>query len=92
MPGCNIADALSMEGINHEPKYIDEYYEMDDDELERMSRGKEQSMLADPAGEEQWQEDLRTRQGDHFKNCDDPDCVRLCNNWRGESTLSKYVS
>ena len=91
MPGCSISEGFSTEEMNHEAKYKDEYYEMDEDELDRMSYDKEQSMLADPSSEDQWQDDLRTRHGDHLKNCKDPDCVRICNNWREHSTLSKYV-
>ena len=91
MPGCSISEGFVTEDLNHEPKYTDEYYKMDDDELERMSYGKEQSMLADPSGEERWHDNLRTRHGAHLKNCEDPNCVKICNNWREHSELSKHV-
>lgn len=89
--GCNAFERFTTEQLNHKPKYNSDYNNMSEDELERMTVDKEESMLVDPTGEERWQEDLRKRQGEHFKNCDDPNCIRLCNNWRGHSELAKYV-
>ena len=89
--GCSILEGFAQEEFNHKPKYNSDYGDMSNSEREHMSYNEEQSMLEDPAGEERWQDDLRTRRGDHLKRCDDPNCVRICNNWREHSKLSKYV-
>ena len=37
---CSMSDAFTEEQLNHEPKYKDEYYELNGDELDRMSYNK----------------------------------------------------
>ena len=91
MSGCSIFEGLIDEQLNHKPQYKDEYYEMDDDEQDYLSDEDTRSMMVDPAGEDQWDESMHVKKGDHLKNCKDPGCVEICNTWRSESSLSKYV-
>ena len=89
--GCSILDGFVKEQMDHRAEYTDEYWDLDDDELEHMTYDEEREMLADQAGEERWQDDLSTRQGKHLKNCKDHDCIYVCGNWREDHELSKYV-
>ena len=84
-------ESMIDEQLRRTPQYKDEYYEMDEDEQGRMSDETERSIMVDPAGEDQWDENMKYKKGDHLKNCKDPGCVEFCNTWRSESLLSKYV-
>ena len=91
MDGCSTFDGLINESSKHKPQYKNEYYELNDYEQFFLPVEQERLMWVDPTGEDQWQENMHVKMGEHLKNYNDPDCVEICNTWREDYELSKYV-
>ena len=88
---CSTAYKIQDEELNHKPKYNSEYDNLREDEKESLNYTEEKSYLADPSAEDRFHDEHRTKHGNHLSECDDADCQRVRDNWKGDGELSKYI-
>ena len=77
MDGCSTFDGLINESSKHKPQYKNEYYELNDYEQFFLPVEQEWSIWVDPTGEDQWQENMHVKMGEHLKNCNDPTVLKF---------------
>jgi len=88
---CEILEKLSDKEIFHTVEYTQEFNDLTDDQKENLSYGQDVQYIKDPVKEENFQTEIRTEKGNHFKICDDPNCKRLLNLWKSHEALREFV-
>ena len=88
---CSVAYKIQGEELNHKPEYKSGYYDLSEDEQERLSYNQEQSWIANPAAEDKFEDEHNTKFGNHLSKCNDSDCQRVRDNWKTHTKLSKYI-
>jgi len=91
MIDCIIANKLGDENLYHKVEYKDEYYELSDDKVDRLTYEEERSFIKNPIEEDKWEENFRIRMGEHIKNCSNDHCKEVLEAWKNEESLRRFV-
>lgn len=88
---CDILEKLSDKEIFHERKMTAEFESMPESLIEKMTPQEEEQYVLNPKKEEEFEIEIRTEKGNHFKICEDENCQRLKTVWSEHPKLKEFV-
>lgn len=91
MTRCTEFESLINEELDHKIQYTDEWNRMTDDERDAVSYDEEEQYFADPKAEEDYENEMRTKKGNHLKTCDNVYCRDIYKIWLEHENLKQFV-